>query len=186
MAIYLVGYMASGKSTIGRLLARKLGWTFVDLDDAFEAICGLKTGEALTSYGVERFRQMEREAVERVADMATTEHIVYATGGGFPTWEDNMDALRELGTTIYIRWSPEDLVERFYLSGFENRPLLDPYRDDKTQLLNFVREHLKEREPYYRQAHYTIDAPLTELDVQNDEELASELFTFIRNYKLAN
>lgn len=192
MAVYLVGYMASGKSTVGRLLARKLGWVFVDLDEAFETLHGLTTGEAIKMYGVDHFRQMEKDTVERVSEMATTEHIIYATGGGYPTYADNMECLAELGTSIYLRWSVEDLVERLYLSGFDNRPLLDPYRGDRATLLQFVRRQLAEREPYYRKATYTIDAPLCDDDaddaagshlrIENDEELADELFTFIQNY----
>lgn len=190
MAVYLIGYMASGKSTVGKLLAQRLGWGFVDLDDAYEAIHGMTTGEAIQTYGIEAFRKMEKDVVERVADMATTEHIVYATGGGYPTYSDNMECLHELGTSFYLRWSAEHLVERLYLSGFDNRPLLDPYRQDREALLEHVRQQLVEREPYYRKADYTIDAPIEDaeteeeapLSVENDAQIAEELFHFITHY----
>ncbi len=101
LPVYLIGYMASGKSTVGRKLADRLGWQFVDLDDAFEQIHGLTTGEYIRVHGLADFRIKEKYVVEDLADAATTDHIIYATGGGYPTYEDNMECLRELGTSSY-------------------------------------------------------------------------------------
>lgn len=176
LPVYLVGYMASGKSTVGRLLADKLGWQFVDLDDAFLQIHGYTTGEYIQKYGLEEFRVKEKWVVEDVADAATTDHIIYATGGGYPTWGDNMDCLRELGTSFYLRWSPEHLLDRLRISGIENRPL--------AQLdMEFIRQQLSERESFYRKANHVIDCPIEdEYGPQNDEEIAEELALFIQNY----
>ena len=107
LPIYLVGYMGAGKTTAGRLLAEKLGWHFVDLDEAFKEIHGYTTAEYIRTFGIEDFRKKEKYVVEDIADAAPFEKVIYATGGGYPCWEDNMDCLRELGTSIYIRWKPE-------------------------------------------------------------------------------
>lgn len=197
LPVYLIGYMASGKSTVGRLLADMLGWTFVDLDDAFLAVNGYTTGEYITEFGLPAFRRKEKDLVERIADAATTDRVIYATGGGYPTYEDNMDCLRELGTSFYLRWSPEHLTDRLFLSGFDNRPLAlqgmlsEEGDDDRERMLRFVTRQLAEREPYYRRANHIIDAPLETPDGEpgtygpdNDQELATELATFIRNFLL--
>ena len=104
LPIYLVGYMGAGKTTAGRLLAEKLGWHFVDLDEAFKEIHGYTTAEYIRTFGIEDFRKKEKYVVEDIADAAPFEKVIYATGGGYQCWEDNMDCLRELGTSIYIRW----------------------------------------------------------------------------------
>ena len=114
--------MASGKTTVGRLLAKKLGWHFVDLDDAFLEINGLTTGEYIEKYGIELFRKQEKDCVERLSELPI-QKVIYATGGGYPCWEDNMDCLLELGTSFYLRWTPEQLTKRLFLSGLDNRPL---------------------------------------------------------------
>ena len=189
LPVYLIGYMASGKSTVGRLLADKLGWQFVDLDEAFLQIHGMSTGDYIRTYGLEDFRRKEKYVLEDLADAETTDKIIYATGGGYPTYEDNMDCLRELGTSFYLRWSPEHLTDRLFLSGLENRPVAqegmekETGADERERMLNFVTKQLAEREPFYAKANHILDAPLEdEYGPQNDEELADELELFIRNY----
>lgn len=189
LPIYLIGYMASGKSTVGRLLADRLGWQFVDLDDAFLQIHGMTTGDYIRQFGVEDFRRKEKYVLEDIADAALTDHVIYATGGGYPTYEDNMECLRELGTSFYLRWSPEHLTDRLFLSGLDNRPiatkgmLSETGENEREKMLRFVTKQLAEREPYYAKANHILDAPLEdEYGPQNDEELADELELFIRNY----
>ncbi|MCQ2348547.1 MAG: shikimate kinase [Paludibacteraceae bacterium] len=157
MPLYLIGYMAAGKTTVGRHLADMLGWHFVDLDDAFQEIHGLTTAEYIRQYGIDAFRVKEKYVLEDVADMSPFENVVYATGGGYPCYEDNMDCLHELGTSVYLRWTAEDLVSRLMLTDLSTRPVLQGRTKD--ELLSFVRPQLEAREPYYAQADYIIDAP---------------------------
>ena len=166
LPIYLVGYMGAGKTTAGRLLADKLGWHFVDLDDAFEQIHGLSTAEDIRRYGLEAFR----------ADQVPYEHVIYATGGGYPCWEDNMDCLNELGTSIYIRWKPEHLAKRLSLTDLSERPVLQG-RTEK-ELLDFIAPQLQAREPFYSQAHHILDVDIC--DEESDERIAEDLFRLIR------
>ena len=95
------GKMGAGKTTAGRILADKLGWYFVDLDEAFKEIHGLSTADYIRKHGLEEFRKKEKYVVEDIADQMPYEKVIYATGGGYPCWEDNMECLKELGTHIY-------------------------------------------------------------------------------------
>ena len=174
--IYLVGYMGAGKTTAGRLLADKLGWRFVDLDEAFAQIHGLTTAEYIRQYGLEAFRKKEKYVVEDLADQIPYEHVIYATGGGYPCWEDNMDCLRELGTSIYIRWKPAHLAKRLSLTDLSERPVLQG-RTEK-ELLEFIAPQLEAREPFYARAHHILDVEIC--DEQSDERIADELFRLIR------
>ncbi len=157
MPIYLIGYMAAGKTTVGKLLAELLGWRFVDLDDAFYQIHGYTTAEYIRQFGIEDFRKKEKYVVEDIADMSPFDNVVYATGGGYPCYEDNMECLHELGTSFYLRWTAEDLVKRLMLTDLSQRPVLQGRTED--ELMTFVAPQLQAREPYYLQADYTIDAP---------------------------
>ena len=176
LPIYLVGYMGAGKTTAGRLLADKLGWHFVDLDDAFEQIHGLSTADYIRRYGIEEFRKKEKYVVEDLADQVPFEKVIYATGGGYPCWEDNMDCLRELGTSIYIRWKPEHLAKRLSLTDLSERPVLQG-RTEK-ELLEFIAPQLAAREPFYARANHILDVEVC--DEQSDEWIAEQLFRLIR------
>ncbi len=168
--------MGAGKTTIGRLLARKLGWHFVDLDDAFAEINGMTTGDFIRQYGVHEFRKLEKDCVEKLSELPI-DKVIYATGGGYPCWEDNMECLLELGTSIYIRWQPHHLAHRIELSGVEQRPILQ--QKHGAELLRFVEWQMSGREEYYAKANLIIDAPLGEYSPEADEEIAQYLYELI-------
>ncbi len=178
LPVYLIGYMGAGKTTVGRLLAQKLGWHFVDLDDAFAEINGLTTADCIRRYGVEAFRRLEKDCVEKLSELPI-EKVIYATGGGYPCWEDNMDCLLELGTSIYLRWRPEHLAHRIELSGVDKRPILQQKHGEN--LLRFVEWQMSGREEYYSRANYIVDAPLGEYGESADEEIAEYLYNLITN-----
>ncbi len=174
--VYLIGYMGAGKTTAGRLLAQKLGWHFVDLDEAFKEIHGLSTADYIRTYGLEDFRHKEKYVVEDLADQVPFDNIIYATGGGYPCWEDNMDCLLELGTSIYLRWKPEHLAKRLSLTDLSERPVLQGRTEE--ELLQFIAPQLKAREPFYSRAHHIYDVKIC--DEQSDERIAEDLFRLIR------
>lgn len=176
LPVYLIGYMGAGKTTAGRLLAEKLNWLFVDLDDAFQQIHGYTTAEYIRQFGLEDFRKKEKYVLEDIADQSPYEKVIYATGGGYPCWEDNMECLRELGTSIYIRWSPEHLAKRLSLTDLSERPVLQGRTEE--ELLAFIAPQLEAREPFYTKANHILDVDIC--DEHSDERIAEELYEFLR------
>ena len=174
--IYLIGYMAAGKTTVGRMLAERLGWHFVDLDDAFAEIHSLTPAEYIRKYGIEQFRYKEKYVVEDLAELPI-ERVIYATGGGYPCWEDNMECLHELGTSIYIRWQPEHLAKRLMLTDLTQRPVLQGRTE--LELLSFITPQLEARESFYEKADYIIDAPIKDIPEEDDLYIAEELWKLI-------
>ncbi len=177
LPIYLVGYMGAGKTTAGKLLADKLGWHFVDLDEAFKEIHGLSTADYIRTYGIEDFRRKEKYVLEDIADQAPFEKVIYATGGGYPCYEDNMECLRELGTSIYIRWKPEHLAKRLSLTDLSERPVLQGRTEE--ELLAFIAPQLEAREPFYKKANHVLDVDIC--DELSDERIAQELYEFLKD-----
>ena len=175
--IYLVGYMAAGKTTVGRLLADRLGWHFVDLDEAFAEIHGQTPAEYIREHGIESFRHKEKYVVEDLAELPI-EKVIYATGGGYPCWEDNMECLAELGTSIYLKWKPEHLAKRLMLTDLHERPVLQG-RTEK-ELLSFITPQLEAREPFYQKADYTIQAPIQDIAEEDDQHIAAKLYNMIQ------
>ena len=168
--------MGAGKTTAGKILAEKLGWYFVDLDAAFKEIHGLSTADYIRTYGLEEFRKKEKYVVEDLADQVPYEHVIYATGGGYPCWEDNIECLRELGTSIYIRWRPEHLAKRLALTDLSERPVLQGKTEE--ELLAFIAPQLEAREPFYAKANHILDVDIC--DEMSDERIAEELYQFIK------
>ena len=173
--IYLIGYMGAGKSTVGRLLAERLGWLFVDLDEAFAEIHGLTPADYIRQYGIDNFLRKEKYVLEDLADAAPTEQVVYATGGGYPCWEDNMECLHELGTSVYLRWEARDLAKRLMLTDLRQRPVLQGKTED--ELLHFIEPQLAAREHFYQQANHTVNA--IGFDIHADEQLAEEILKIL-------
>jgi shikimate kinase len=144
--IFLVGFMGAGKSVCGRLLARRLGRCFVETDDMIVAREGRSIPEIFRRDGEERFRSLE-------ADILTALRLktgdVVATGGGFPCRAGRMEALRELGTVVWLRGRLDELCERARRSG--ERPMLAGRAPEDVEAL------YRAREPYYAQAHLSVD-----------------------------
>jgi shikimate kinase len=138
-SLYLVGMMGAGKSTVGRLLARRLKLRFFDCDHEIERRCGVKIPLVFEIEGEAGFRAREAETV---AELSELPGIVLATGGGAVLLEENRRRLAARGTVIYLRARPEDLYSR--VRNDRNRPLLataDPLRR--------LRELHAERDPLY-------------------------------------
>lgn len=138
-SLYLVGMMGAGKSTVGRLLARRLKLRFFDCDHEIERRCGVKIPLVFEIEGEAGFRAREAETV---AELSELPGIVLATGGGAILLEENRRRLAARGTVIYLRARPEDLYSR--VRNDRNRPLLataDPLRR--------LRELHAERDPLY-------------------------------------
>lgn len=179
LPIYLIGYMAAGKTTVGRLLAERLGWRFVDLDEAFAEIHSQTPAEYIREHGIEAFRYKEKYVLEDLAELPI-EKVIYATGGGYPCWEDNMECLKELGTSIYLKWKPEHLAQRLMLTDLSTRPVLQGRTEE--ELLAFIAPQLQAREPFYMMADYVIEAPVKAIAAEDDKNIAEQLWKLI-SYK---
>ena len=120
MKLYLTGFMGSGKSLIGKKLAEKLQFKFLDLDTAIEEYAGKSVAEIFVEKGEAAFREMEQKMVRQTDKLQNT---IIATGGGTPCFYENMDWMNKHGLTIFLEVSPEILAQR--LKGEkQKRPLL--------------------------------------------------------------
>lgn len=147
-SIALVGMPGGGKSTVGRQLARRLGWTFVDADFVIEKRIGTSIREFFDREGEQAFRDIETEVI---GDLAGNNRQVIATGGGVVLRSANRQQLREHCQVVYLRSSPEELFRR--LRHDTARPLLQ-VADPQARL----RELYQQRDPLYREvADFIVD-----------------------------
>ena len=149
----LVGFMGSGKSTVGALLASRLGWTFVDFDDEIERRAGATIEEIFRERGEAPFRMLEAQVGQ---ELLLRESAVLATGGGWPVVEGRMRQLTEDTLSVWLDVSAETAVERVRREG-RVRPLLDvpdPVRRAESLL--------REREPYYCLAKLKLEAAVSD------------------------
>ena len=149
--VFLIGYMGSGKSTIGRYVADDLTWRFIDMDDYVEARIGCTISEFFATRGEEAFRRAEAEAL---ASLAKEKDVVIATGGGAPCFHGNVDVMNASGLTIYINVSPAELAKRL-APAKAKRPLIAGKTDEELEA--FIASQLKAREPFYRKAAMVVD-----------------------------
>ncbi|AEM71274.1 Shikimate kinase [Allomuricauda ruestringensis DSM 13258] len=153
MKIVLVGYMASGKSTVGRLLARQLGVEFIDLDDYIEQHQKKSIKTIFSEKGEIFFRKLEHQMLAEVLEKEKS--IILSTGGGTPCYGTNMvTILNQSDHSIYLNLSIPNLVERISKEK-DNRPLVKNIADE--ELPEFIGKHLFERRPYYLQAKHILD-----------------------------
>ncbi len=147
-AIFLIGLMGAGKTTVGRALAARLGLQFVDSDQEIERERGCSIAELFARDGEAAFRDIEAQVIDV---LTRRDDVVLATGGGAVLRPENRKALRERGTVVYLRANPDDLAHR--LRHDRTRPLLQQ-GDMRARLHELYRL----RDPLYREtAHFVID-----------------------------
>lgn len=147
--IFLIGYMGSGKTTLGRALGRRLGLQFIDLDLYIESRYMRTISQLFAERGEDKFRSIEREMLHEVAEM---EDVVVACGGGTPCYYDNIDYMNRCGTTVFLSASEDRLFARLSINR-NKRPLIKDL-DDKS-LSIFIRENLALRMPHYSKASHS-------------------------------
>jgi shikimate kinase len=151
MRIYMVGYMASGKSKLGRILANKLGFGFIDLDYLFEERFRISVLDFFEKYDEQVFRNIERTLL---LETSVLEDVVISTGGGTPCFFDNMNIILNSGISVYLYWDSPVLVSRLKLVK-RKRPLLNDLT--QAELEQKVNDHLMQRGQFYNQADLVID-----------------------------
>jgi shikimate kinase len=152
MLVVLLGYMGSGKSTVGRLLAERLNLPFTDLDEYIESEVGTEIPEIFREKGELFFRKKEHELL--VDLLASGQPRVLSLGGGTPAYAGNMDrVLKATPNSFYLQHTIPSLVARL-ISEKAQRPLIAHLPD--SELPEFIGKHLFDRGPYYLQAAHTL------------------------------
>ncbi|SFR49798.1 shikimate kinase [Robiginitalea myxolifaciens] len=170
MQIVLVGYMGSGKSAVGRVLAEATGLDFTDLDNYIESREALSIPQIFEQRGELYFRKREHELLKEFLEQHQTG--ILALGGGTPCYAGNMDLL--LGQTphvFYLQLGVGQLVKRLEPEQ-QGRPLIAHL--DKEELPEFIGKHLFERNPFYDKAHHVI-----RIQEQSAEEVVQQILTIL-------
>lgn len=164
--IFLIGFTAVGKTTIGTKLAKALGLPFVDTDQYLEKKYHSTIGGMIECCGVDKFRKREKVIL---IELSQYQDVVFATGGGVAADADNIALMLNRGIVIYLEASPETLAKRLYQVK-ATRPLVADL--DEEGVRGYVDATLPMRLPYYQQAHFTVRAE--ELTTPEDEEMIVE------------
>lgn len=173
--LFLIGLPGVGKSTIGRIVAERLGLQFVDTDLFVESRYHATISSMIGCCGIDKFRKRERVALLELLQMEDT---LIATGGGLPTWEDNMDRMLTRGLVVYLRSPLDILADRLYSVRATRPAVADKTRSEVRDYLERVSE---KREPYYSRAQVAV--PIGYLRTAEEELEAAELVvSAIRQY----
>lgn len=162
--VILIGFMGAGKTVVGRLLARRLGYCFVETDEMITAQEGRPIPEIFAAKGEAYFREREAEALEL---LKWKRGDVIATGGGLPCADGRMEALKALGTVVWLAGDFDTLYRRASRAGA--RPMLEGRSRDE------VRALYERRIPYYRQADLTV-----ETDGLGVDQVVNRIVAFLR------
>jgi len=147
MNIYLVGFMGTGKTTVGRLLAKEKGWNFIDLDELIELKEQRRIVDIFAKEGEPYFRKVEKKFLKQVS---TQKKFVVACGGGIVLDKDNIKLMKKTGVLICLCANCDEILKR--VASSNHRPILNVAKPrERIELL------LKMRAPYYMQADQTID-----------------------------
>ena len=150
MIIFLIGFMGSGKSTTGKQLAKRLGYTFIDTDNLITERLGMSVNEIFNQLGENTFRENESRLLN---ELILKNNLVISTGGGLPCHGDNMDLMNLNGQSVYLKVSSAALHGRLS-SRKDKRPLIKDLSD--VELMAFIENKLSEREEYYTRARHVV------------------------------
>lgn len=156
MKIFLVGYMACGKSRMGRIMAREQAVRFIDLDAYIIDRERCSIGEIFARIGEEGFRKLETRYLQEVCELY--EDFVLSTGGGTPCFNGNMEYMNRCGHTIFLNTDIDTITARL-IQGRQKRPLVNGLKDE--EIYDFVKKHREERLPYYKMAKEEIKNELS-------------------------
>lgn len=150
MRVYLIGFMGSGKTTVGKRLANQLKYDFLDLDTFFENKYHINISEFFEKYDENIFRSIEAELIR---ETEKTDKLIISTGGGTACFNNNMRFMKQSGLTVYLKMSAASLTQR--LSNAKNtRPLIKKFNE--TELEEFIIDQLRIRKVFYNKAHIIV------------------------------
>lgn len=171
--VFLLGFMGTGKTTLGRALeARMPLWRYLDLDDEIQRRAGMSIPRIFANYGEKVFRQMEREALDEVLPL---ENVIIGCGGGTPCFFDNMDRMNAAGITVWLQARPYTLLRRLIVAQ-ATRPKLNGM--SHSDLEAYIASETAAREPFYSRARHTFPSDLLE----SPAEVEASCRFFIRKF----
>ena len=159
--LFIIGYMGVGKTTVGQILAEKLGRSFSDLDQQIEEDSDIGIPRFFEIYGESAFRRKEADFLERISNET---EVVIACGGATPCYRSNLDLMKASGTLIYLKASPKTLSQHLQGKG-EGRPKLSAHDESS------IEAHLRQRESYYQEADIIIP-----VEDESPEKTAKRVF----------
>lgn len=173
--IFLIGYMGSGKTTLGRALSRRLGLQFIDLDMYIEGRFMRSVSRLFEERGEEGFREIERKILCEVADI---EDVIVACGGGTPCFYNNIEYMNSKGTTVFLNTSEDTLFSR--LSKFrDKRPLIKDLDDNSLRI--FISRNLEQRIFFYSKAIHTFSGD----KLEDYGQIEDSVDRFVEKFKLS-
>lgn len=158
MRIYLVGMPGSGKTTFGKLLAKRLSYSFADLDERIVQAEGMPVSELFDTQGEAYFREIESQELKCTINET---HVIVATGGGTPCFTGNMDWMNQNGLTVFLNIPLDTIVKRLGQHARQKRPLFAGKNDEDLRI-TLAAMHEK-RLPFYQQAQLHLTEPRPEI-----------------------
>ena len=171
--VFLIGFMAAGKTTLGQAVAAMSGRPFADTDRLVENLAGMSIPQIFAEHGEEEFRRLETRVLETIA--SRDDAPVVACGGGLPCRRENLDIMLGCGTVVWLQ-APEDILVRRLLMAPGTRPLVDG--KSETELAAYVSETARRRTPSYSQA----DARFDSSRLETAEEIRQSATSFITQF----
>lgn len=170
--LFILGYMACGKTTFGRALARATGREFIDLDFYIEQRFHKSIPEIFAERGENEFRRMESAMLREVGEF---ENVIIACGGGTPCFNGNMDYMLRQGTTLFLEASEERIISRLLINS-SRRPLMAGKKPD--EIRRSVRDGLAERMPFYTRAHIRFSGE----ELEDRNQISLSVSNFLASY----
>lgn len=170
MTLFIIGYMACGKTTFGKALARAMGREFIDLDFYIEQRFRMSVSEIFAQKGEAEFRRIESNVLKEVGEF---QDVIISCGGGTPCFYDNMEWMNLHGTTVWLNTPADRIVERL-IANSSRRPLMAGKTPD--EIRETVDAGLSARLPYYSQAQIHFSGR----ELENRTQIATTVASFLK------
>jgi shikimate kinase len=166
MKVFLIGFMGVGKTTVGKIVANKLNYKFIDTDSEIESKSKMKISEIFVRLGENHFRKLETNLLNDI--IKSENNIIISTGGGMPIFNNNIKLLKENGISIWLKADDKKILSN--LQHDKTRPLLNKNKKEE-----IIKEMLKQRSKMYSMADYTIS-----VDEKNIQQVVNDILGVLK------